>query len=249
MNAGSAGRGRGVLLIAVVVAAGIVVSASIGAAKPPTGDTDAIASFRTQADAYRHVPGVKIVETGYFFVQPGKGTTVDYSWGQKPPAGSKPATATILAQLLEGKYNAYLAKLTAPGVRPVRVLMAGSNVYISTTRCWRRSEASASPLGTGERYVFNDGGAHYLPMKKNGATTSITFTYGWTPGSRAAETTTFGSGKTPPFTVAIAITGKESLNVHKSVTPLAKAPALPVPSPPLRPVPKPLCPKKKQTTP
>jgi hypothetical protein len=225
-----------------VLVAGVLVSASIAAVEPPTGDTEAIDFFRSKAGAYLDVPGAKIVETGYFFVRKGKGTSVNYSWGEKPVTGYKPASATILASLVDGKIVAYLAELRAKGVRKVRVLMAGGTVYISTTRCWKKSEPSSSPLGTGDKYIFNDGGAHYLPLKRSGDATAVTFTYGWTPGSRATETSTFGPGKAPAFDVTITVSGRHPLSVRKSVKPLAKTPALPVPSPPLRPQPKPICP-------
>jgi len=243
VNAGSSRRGRGVVVVAVVLAAGGLAAATLGAVKPPTGDPAAIDFFRSKAGDYLDVPGVKIVQTGYFFVTKGKGTSVHFAWGEKPPeAGYKPARATILARLFEGKIVAYLAELRAPKIRALRVLMAGGNVYVSTTRCWKKSEPSASPLGTGEKYIFNDGGSHYLPLKVTGGSTAITFTYGWTPGSRASETSTFGPGKARAFKVAIVVSGRHPLMIHKWVTPLAKAPALPVPAPPLRPEPKPICP-------
>jgi hypothetical protein len=231
------------MVVVATLAAGSIAASALGAVKPPTGDTDAINFFRSQADAYLDVPGVKIVQTGYFFVRKGKGTSVDYSWGQRPSdAAYKPAKATILARLLEGKVVAFLAKLQAPKVRTVRMLMAGGTVYISTTRCWKKSEPAASPFGTGEKFIFNDGGAHYSPLKESGSRTAVTFTYAWTPGSSASETSTFGPGKAPAFDVTITVSGRDRLSVHKWVTPLAKTPALPVPPPPLRPQPKPICP-------
>jgi len=192
-------------------------------------------------DAYARLDGVKIVETGYFFVRRGPGTSVDYWWGTRPPAGYVPATATILARLNGGRIVAYLARLRARGVRTVRVLMAGGEVYAATTPCWRRTRASASPLGTGETYVFNDGGARFAPLGRSGERTSVTFAYRWSAGARATETSTFGPEDPSPVDVRVVVRGAQRLSIRKSIAPLARAPRLPVPSPPRRPVPRPLC--------
>jgi hypothetical protein len=240
VNAGSSRRGRGVGFVAAALAAGGIASTAIGAVTPPTGDTTAIGFFRDKANAYTDLAGAKIIETGYFFVRKGEGTSVDYWWGRRPPAGYVPATATILVRLTDGKIAAYLAELRAPKIR-VRVLMSGGTVYFSTAGCWEKSQPTASPLGTGDNYVFNYGGAHFLPLSKSGATTAVTFTYDWAPSARATETSTFRTNSSLAFTVTIMVAGAQSLSIHKSVTPLSKAPALPVPLPPLRPVPKPLC--------
>jgi hypothetical protein len=242
VGGGSSHRGRGVGFVAAALAVcGIVTAAAPGAVAPPTGDVTAIGFFRDKANAYGDLAGAKIVESGYFFVRRGPGTSVDYSWGRHPAAGYVPATATIFVRLNGGKIVAYLAKLRAHGVRTVRVLMAGGVVYSSTTRCWRRSRADASPLGTGDNYVFNDGGAHFLPLGKRGTKTAVSFTYSWVPGARATETSTFGPNRPLAVKVTIKVTGAQSLSIHKSIAPLVKAPALPVPAPPRRPVPKPLC--------
>jgi hypothetical protein len=123
----------------------------------------------------------------------------------------------------------------------VRVLMTGGRVWAATTGCWRKLRTSASPLGTGERYVFNDGGTRYLPLRRHGARTAVTFTYTWARGARATEQTTFLPGNRSPIDVTITVKGARSLTVRKSITPLTRSPSLPVPSPPRRPVPKPLC--------
>jgi hypothetical protein len=220
------------------VVAGLASSAL--AATPPTGDARAIAAYHAQARAYAALPGARIVETGYFFVRKGAGTAVDYWWGSKPPAGYVAATATITARLDGGRIVAYLAVLKAANVRPLRILMAGASVFSSTTRCWNATRAGSSPLGTGTRYVFNDGGARFSPPAR-GSVSTTTFSYTWTAGARATETDVFAS--TPPsrVKVTIEVAGSQPLAIHKSITPLRRAPALPVPSPPRRPVPKPLC--------
>jgi hypothetical protein len=229
------------MYVAATLAAAGIASTATAAVTPPTGDIAAIDFLRVKSNAFAGLAGAKIVQTGYFFVRPGKGKSVDYLWGRRPPAGYKPATATILARLADGKVSAYLAEFRAPGVRTLRVLMAGGTVYASTTRCWRKSWSGASPLGTGDSYVFNYGGARFLPLSRSGGKTAVTFTYKWVPGARARETSTFGSGKPLAFDVTIRVTGTQNLTIRKSVTPLAKTPALPVPLPPGLPVPKPLC--------
>jgi hypothetical protein len=211
--------------------------ASAEAAAPPTGDAPAIGFYRQQAFAYTQVPGMTMVETGFFFMRPSANHSVDYWWGSKPPAGYVAATATLHARLSDGKIVAYLAELKAPRVRRLRILMAGGLVFTRTTSCWRRSAAAASPFGTGERYVFNDGGAHFAPL--SGVT--VTLTYMWTPGAKAKETNVFKGGKPSPVEISIRVSGTRALSIHKSIAPLAVAPTLPVPSPPAVPKPKPIC--------
>ena len=215
----------------------LLLASSAEAAAPPTGDSNAIAFYHRQADAYTHAPGMTLVETGFFFMRPSTNRSVDYWWGSKPPAGYVAATAKVRAQLIDGKIVAYLAQLTAPKVRRLRILMAGGQVFTKTTRCWKRSTPAASPFGTGERYVFNDGGAHFAPR----AGAAVTFTYTWTPGAKATETNVFKSGNPSPVEISIEVRGTRSLSIHKSIAPLGDAPALPVPSPPAVPKPKPLC--------
>jgi len=222
-------------------AAFLVFAASAAAVAPPTGDPAEIDFYEQQATAYTQVPGIKMVETGFFFMRPSANHSVDYWWGSKPPAGSyyRPATATISARLIDGKIVAYLAQLTAPKVHTLRILMAGGAVYTKTTRCWQKSTPGASPLGTGDRYVFNDGGAHFVTTPGN----TVKFTYAWVPGTQATETNYFKSvAKPSPVVVSIKVGGSRSLTIHKSIAPLRAAPALPVPAPPARPAPKPLCP-------
>jgi hypothetical protein len=228
-----------VFAAAAFAAAGL--ASTVGASRPPTGETKAIGFYGEKVHAYSSLHGAKIVETGYFFVRRGPGTSVDYSWGRQPKAGYVPATATILVRLSGGKIVAYLAKLRARGVRTVRVLMAGGLVYSATTRCWRKSEPNASPLGTGGTYLFNYGGAHFLRLGKRAATPVVSFTYTWVPGAKATETTKFGPKPPLAARVTIGVKGVQSLSISKTITPLAKAPALPVPSPPRQPVPKPMC--------
>jgi len=241
MRAGFASRVRGVELVAALLFVPVAVAAAGVSAAPPTGDVTAIRFFKERADAYAELSGVKIVQTGYFSMRRGRGSSVDYTWGRRTPAGYVPARATIFARLGRGRIVAYLAELRAPGVRKLRVLMAGGHVYTWTTSCWRKQSASASPLGTGERYLFNDGGVRYLPLSRRGTRTTVTFTYQWVPGARARETSAFATGKAPRVTVTIRVTGAQKLTFRKELTPLRKAPKLPVPEPPGLPVPKPVC--------
>jgi hypothetical protein len=233
--------GRGLAAIAAAFAALGLASATTAAVPAPAGDHAAIKYYLARANAYNAIPGAKIVETGYFFVKYEGGTQVDYAWGNGRPAGYVPAKGTIVARLSGGQIVAYLARLTAPRVHPVRVLMAGGEVYSSTTSCWRKTTTSSSPLGTGGAYVLNDGGARFKPLQKSGSKTTTTFSYKWIPGAPAVETSVFAAKDPAPFDVTIVVKGAEHLTVHKSVTPLAAAPDLPVPSPPGQPVPTPLC--------
>lgn len=225
-----------------VAAAALVLSASaLAAVRPPTGDRHAIAFYTRQANAYAQQPGVKLVESGFFFLHAGRGTSVSYWWGTTPPRGYKPASATVLAQVSDGRIVAYLATLRAPKVRRLRVLMSGNDVFTSTTRCWRRSKPSGSPFGTGDRYVFNDGGARFLPLRRGDSSTTVTLTYPWTRGSTATEVDTFDRGSPAPVRITVTVRGSASLTFRKSITPLATTPALPVPPPPVIPRPKPMC--------
>ena len=213
-----------------------------GKTTPPRGDPKAIAFYRHQADAFSNLDGVRIVESGFFFVHADGGTRVTYSWGAKPPAAFRPATATVDVQVLEGRVAAYLAVLEATKVRRLRVLMAGGEVWTSTTRCWRKSDASGSPFGTGDRFVFNDGNAVFAPLVRSGrATATVGLTYQWSPGATASETDVFASTRPAPVRITIAIRGARSLLIHKTITPLAHAPVLPVAPVPNVPRPKPLC--------
>jgi hypothetical protein len=223
---------------AVIALLLLATATSARAVTPPTGDAAAIRYFKRQAAVYAHVPSVKIVETGYFFLRPSAHASVDYAWGSRPPEGYTPATATISARLADGKFVAYLAVLKAPGVRRLRIVMAGGTVFTSTRRCWTRAKPSASPLGTGERYLFNDGGAHFAPR----AASSLIFTYAWTPGATATETVGYTARRPPSVDVSIKVAGAQSLSIHESIVPLKQAPPLPVPSPPALPRPKPICP-------
>jgi hypothetical protein len=221
----------------VAAIVGAASSALAHAAPAPSGDSAAISFYGREAGTYAHLAGAKMLWSGFFFVRPGVDKGVDYWWGSKPPAGYTPATATVAARLSDGKIVAYLAQLTAPKVRRLRILMAGGAVFTSTTRCWKKSQASVSPFGTGERFIFNDGGAHFAPRSGN----RVTMTYQWAPGATATETTSFNASDPPGVDVSIEVGGRKPLSIHKSIRPLTGAPALPIPSPPLRPAPKPLC--------
>jgi len=171
-------------------------------------------------------------------MRPSANRSVDYWWGSPPTRGYVPATATLRAQLADGKIVAYLALLTAPKVRRLRILMAGGQVFTRTTSCWKKSAPAASPFGTGDRYVFNDGGARFAPR----AGDAVTFEYTWTHGGKATETNVFKTGVPSPVEISIRVAGSRLLSIHKSIAPLGDPPALPVPSPPARPAPRPICP-------
>lgn len=241
MGRGSSLRGGKLSLVAALVAATLLVTAALAAVTPPKGDKHAIGFYKHEVKHYSPLPGARVVETGYFFVAPSGGTSVRFWWGRPPPPGFVPARATILEHLSDGKIVAYLAELTAPNVRRVRVLMAGSSVFISSTRCWTKASATSSPLGTGESFLFNDGGASFLPLASGTKSTVATFTYMWNPGAQARETDTFSRGSTPTVNVAIQVSGAQRMNIEKEITLLSTAPALPAPSPPQLPTPKPLC--------
>jgi hypothetical protein len=187
------------------------------------------------------VRGAQIHETGYYFVRPGIGRSVGYWWGSRPPAGYSAADAKILARLAGGKIVAYLAVLKAPGVRTLRIVMSGGAIFTRTTSCWSRSRPAASPLGTGERYVFNNGGARFAPQRTVSGGTAVTFTYPWATRATAAETDTFSARKPPHVSVSIEVRGSEKLSIRETIVPLRRAPALPIPAPPAVPAPKPLC--------
>jgi hypothetical protein len=228
---------------AVALAVGCAVSGA-GAAKviPPKGNVKAIVFYNQEATKYARLPGAKVVETGYFFgIQSGT-ASVSFIWGRPGTTGYVAQKATFLEQLSNGKIVAYSGELTAPGLRRVRVLMAGGSVYLSSSKCWRRVPAGASPLGTGEQYLFNDGGTRFLPLQRAGGSTSTNFTYTWSPGSQARETDTFSSGDRPTVDITIDVSGAERMHILKRFIPLTRAPTLPVPAPPALPVPKPLCP-------
>jgi hypothetical protein len=216
-------------------------SVAAGAVAPPTGDRAAIDFYKSQADAYLTVRGATIHETGYYFVRPGIGRSVGYLWGGRSQAGYAAADATIHAQLAGGRIVAYLAVLKAPGVRTLRIVMSGGAVFTRTTSCWSRSRASASPLGTGERYVFNNGGAHFGPRRTVAGGTAVTFTYPWTAGARAAETDTFSKSRPARVEMSIRVGGTRPFTIHEAIVPLHRAPKLPIPPPPAVPAPKPLC--------
>ncbi len=209
--------------------------------QPPTGSRPAILFFRQEVGNFNGVPGIRMVETGYFFGIPSGRGSVRFIWAQPPPAGYQPQTATILAQLSGGKIVAYLAQLTARGLPRVRVLMSAGTVYLSSGKCWTKATASASPLGTGDRFLLNGGGARFLPLHRAGRSTSTIFTYPWGPASHARETDTFGPGNAPTVHVTIEVTGAQKLHIQRTIHPLASAPTLPVPAPPAAAEPKPLC--------
>ena len=82
----------------------------------------------------------------------------------------------------------------------------------------------------------------FSPLAKAGSSTVTTFTYAWTPGAQATETSAFGSGTRTPVRVTVRVAGKSPFTIHKTITPLLEAPKLPIPTSPAPPVPKPLCP-------
>ena len=231
-------RGRFVAL--ALLAAGILAWVA-AAATPPKGDARAIQFFSSQFQAYEDVPGVRIVETGYFSLKRLAGSNVSYRWSQPTPRGYTPATAEILAWLDGAKITAYMATLSAPKIRHVRVLMSGGSVFVASANCWHKSDASASPFGTGEIYLLNDGGAVFQPLVRSDTTSVVTFSYDWSAGSKATEVTTFTNHNPPAMTTKITVTGKQAMTIRKTITPLAAPPTLPVSPPPALPRPTPRC--------
>ena len=230
--------------VAAFVAVAFVAALPAGAAEavtPPTGDQQAIAYFSQAAKIYSRFPGVKVTETGYYSGIPSGPGSVRFVWARPVAPGYTPQTATIVEQLDAGKIAAFYATLTGPKLARVRVLMAGGSVFLSSSSCWTRATPGSSPLGTGNRYLFNDGGAHFLPLQYSSSSTSTTFTYTWPPNARATETDTFGPGTRPPVHVAIEVTGGQRMHIVSDIKPLSGPPKLPIPSPPARPVPKPIC--------
>lgn len=228
---------RALLLVALVA----LVSVALAAATPPKGNRRAIAFYRHEADLFANLDGVHIVETGYLFLHADGGTRVSYTWGSGPLLGFRPATATVEAQMLEGRIVAYLAVLRAPRIRQLRILMAGGKVFTSTTRCWLSSDASGSPFGTGDSYLFNDGGSTFSPLVRTGQATTVGLTYRWSAGATARETDLFTATHPAPVHITIAVGGGLVLTVRKTIEPLTQAPVLPVPPAPNLPRPKPLC--------
>src|SRR5579885_1235171 len=102
-------RARSLRSAAIAAAAAALASAALAATAPPTGDRAAIRFYATQANAYAALPGVRIVETGFFYLHKNAGTSVSYAWGNGPQPGYTPATGTILVQLANGHIAAYLA--------------------------------------------------------------------------------------------------------------------------------------------
>lgn len=233
-------RRRASVAVAFVTVA-VLASAAAGGVIPPRGSRPAIDFYNRQASAFAELSGVRIVESGFFFVRPGAGTTVTYVWGSPRAEGFRPANATVSALVRGGRIASYLAVLRAPKVRRLRILMAGSDVFTSTTSCWRKTTAAGSPWGTGDRYVFNDGGATFAPLARRGRTTTVRFTYPWAAGSTATETNVFSSVRPAPVRITIAVRGSRSLSIRKTIVPLAHAPALPVAPAPAIPRPKPIC--------
>lgn len=234
------GRRRASVAFALLSVAVLAAAAAAGVT-PPRGSRAAIDFYNRQANAFADLPGVRIVESGFFFVRPGAGTTVTYVWGTRPGEGYRPAKATVSALVRGGRIVSYLAELRAPNVRRLRILMAGSDVFTSTTSCWRKTTAAGSPWGTGDRYVFNDGGATFAPLARRGQTTTIRFTYPWTAGSTATERNVFSSTRPAPVRITIAVRGTRSLSIRKTIVPLAHAPVLPVAPAPAIPRPTPIC--------
>jgi hypothetical protein len=231
---------RARLLAGSLVAAAALVPLA-AAVTPPKGDQAAISFFGQQFKAYLPVAGVKIVETGYFSLQPAGGTSVNFRWSVTTPKGYTPAKAEVLAWLSSGRITAYLATLTAPKIRQVRILMSGAKVFVASTRCWRKAPISSSPFGLGDNFVLNNGGTTFRPLTRTDTSTVASYSYRWGPGALAAEADTFSNSNPPAISTEIKVTGTQTLTVHKTITPLAEAPELPVQAPPAQPRPKPLC--------
>jgi|SRR5579862_319162 len=230
-----------VRVAALLTVVGVAAASAPGAVVPPAGNQAAIAFFKQEVGYYSQLRGAKIVETGYFFgISSGHGS-VKFLWAAPPPAGYQPQTATIYAQLSSGRFAAYLAVLASPGLLPVRVLMSNGAVFLSSGKCWKKATAGASPLGTGDRFLLNGGGARFQPLRTQGKSTAVIFSYPWVANAQALETDTFGPGTMPTLHTTIRVTGAQKLAITRTVTPLRSPPPLPIPSPPAPPTPKPLC--------
>jgi len=235
-------RGHRPAAAALAIAGAVLVAAAAsGAVKPPSGDVAAGTFYRKEAAVYSKLAGAKVVETGYFFGSRSRGGGISFTWGQPPKPGYVAQKAEVLEELSDGKVVAYMAKLTGHGLKRIRVLMAGGDVFLSSSSCWKKAPASFSPFGTGETYLFNDGGAHFMPLDRNHAGTTTTFTYAWAPGAQAREVDTFSRGTRPTVQIHITVAGAQAMHIGKTITPLVNAPELPVPTPPAVPVPKPMC--------
>jgi hypothetical protein len=208
-----------------------------------TGDPAAIAAFDKVARGYLKLQGARAIETGMFFLHYNGGSSVDYRWGADPPPAFVPAKATIDYWLSEGQIVGYHATVKAPKIPTLRILVAAGNVFTSTSKCWERADEGSAPFGTGERYLLNYGNVKFDKLKRSGRSTIVTFRYLWLEGTNAKETVTMAGGKTPKLHSRIELKGKSSLKIDTWITPLKKAPELPLVSqrPPKAPEPRPIC--------
>jgi hypothetical protein len=236
-------RQRPRLAALTAVAAASLLAVTAASARPSaTGNPTTLAHFAQLVDDYRSVPGARVVEYGLFWLHYNGGTSVDYRWGGSRPAGFKPAKAVIDYQLDDGKIVAYHATVTARDVPRLRILVASGNVFTSTTTCWNRAEASSSPFGTGERILVSDSNGRFEAIKRKGRNMIVKFHYTWTEGTRATETMALLPGNPSPIRSKIVGKGDANFTISYSLTPLKRAPKLPVKTrSPRPPEPAPFC--------
>jgi hypothetical protein len=222
-------RQRPRLAALTAVAAASLLAVTAASARPSaTGNPTTLAHFAQLVDDYRSVPGARVVEYGLFWLHYNGGTSVDYRWGGNKPVGFKAAKAVIDYQLDDGKIVAYHATVTARDVPRLRILLASGNVFTSTTTCWNRAGAESSPFGTGERTLVSDSNGRFEALRRKGRTMLVKFHYIWTEGTRATETMSLLPGNPPPIRSKIVGKGDASFKISYSLTPLKRAPKLPL---------------------
>jgi hypothetical protein len=228
------------LILSIVSSVGLASLAAAGSART-AGDQRAAAFFEQQAEHYLPLRGAKGVYKGLFFLRFNGGTSVDYSWGRNPISGYKPGTGTVLFWLSNGRIVGYLVTISSPGIPHLRIVAVGENVFVSSSKCWNKATDLSAPFGTGDRLLLNDSGAKFLGITKHGSATAVSYSYLWAKGTKAVATDSFSSSKPPVINSRIKLTGKTKLRIRETITPLRKAPILPIKPPPGKPLPDPLC--------
>jgi hypothetical protein len=117
------------------------------------------------------------------------------------------------------------------------------NVFTSTSKCWERAGPGSAPWGTGDRRIVSHNEGKLSPMKRKGGSRTLTLRYLWQTGTNATETATLTGAKTPTIHSKIVLKGDSGLRIEKWLTPLKRAPELPLVSqrPPFDPEPRPIC--------
>jgi len=231
---------RGVLAAAVAIA--LLSAAPVAASTRVGGDPDTLAYFEQVVSDWRSVPAAKVTEYGLFYLFYNGGTSVNYRWGTTHPAGFKAAKAVMDYWLDDGKIVAYLATITAHDIPRLRILVAGGNVFVSTTTCWERSNAASAPFGTGERSLVSDANGRFKPMSRKGRNTVVSYDYVWSKGSHAKQTDTIAPGSPSTIRSKIVVKGDQKFKVSLILKPLRSRPSLPlVDRSPEPPTPTPFC--------